>query len=934
MSESDDSDILADIKALDEALALSVKNKSQEHISNSRPQSSNVSSIGLDFDDDNDNYINYLETNRVIDKSLNAYEINTRLITGLTIAKKKLSALLEECEQKIKLLDEKMMKSMERNLSSKLTISNAGMPYFKDKNYFSAPKNYDTLMKEARGELFVVSLKKPSRWSSKDRLILLNAIKDETYASTMPDESSQKVEESTSDGTIKKLMLPLDFNKMVGALGEREFDWYKISAMDFGNRHSPNECRAMWNVYLHPTFRKTEWTSTEDKKLLRYAKEYKYQDWDTITQKLGTNRSAYQCFIRFNTIKKVPSAGRSWTKQEDRHLLKIINGVKIGDYIPWTEVANHMRHRTKQQIYTRWMYRMAPHLRKGRFTYLETSALLEAVQKYGTNFVKISNTVMPNRSSIQLHQHYDTIMENKSGFNFWTINDDMMLINLHKKHSNNWSKIATYFRNKSRTQVRHRYTALLKYIMKGISIQNIPRPPIINHPNSLATFKKQSDNASKNTNKIESEKKLKHRVIGKYDIQLRLYETLCFPPTMKRNDPHEKLYNFEELLHETKKLYNVLNVLKANLDIPGDFLNYIQLNNREKQLLVSLKEYINVKKNKIQDNEFIEKFRTRMFGYSSEDSESEYFIPPLPFDGYVRTKRTINQKNKSIDCDLHVNEKFLVDIPAYFPEIPGVSLLVSSEENIQFHKLGQFLISDYHNYNQQNIDLYNSIKCTLSFDKGSNANKTSSGYNEVSANSKIKNIIEDYEHASRSKETISIFEEYKEMDITKNIILPNQATLLGLKNLFLWKLLYEHQNKSDHYETLAPSEKKRKRTTTDHQQPIQTENAEYQLLRTRLLQLFKLPIGLSNTLLQISGPEAIFLKEEANNQNTTLIPCSVISRKTKSQDMPMQLYKKVCLSSLNVPVDNNFRISDDKAENHPVIRSCKVIHKKYKVVPQ
>lgn len=927
MSESDDSDILADIQALDEALALTAKKNSQKYASSS--QQFDVSSDAES--EDNDDCVDYLITNQDIDDSLNAYEINTKLITGLTIAKKKLTSLLEECNEKIKLLDEKIMKSRENESSSgsKLAISNAGMPYFKDKNLFSAPKNYDTKLKEARGELLLLSLKKPNRWTGKDRETLLSAINNQAIESILSGEFSKTIDESTSDNPDKKtdFVLPRNFNEMVGAVGEKEFDWHKISVIDFDTKHTPCECRAMWNIYLHPSFRKSEWTNAEDKKLLRYAKAYKYQNWDAITKKLGTNRSAYQCFIRYNTIKKMPATGQPWTKQEDNHLMKIINTLKIGDYIPWTEIANHMRHRTKQQTYIRWTYRKAPHLRKGRFTNPESSTLMKAVQKYGTNFCKISSAVMPHRTSIQLQQHYNTMMEKVSSgpLNLWTLNNDMTLINLYMKYNNNWSKIATYFHNKTRTQVRHRYNALLRYVLKGVSLEHIPRPAAISKKTAL--FKKKSSNKKflKDYNKTMSYVKEVHHPIHVFDIQLRLYETLCFPLSIKFNDSEEEAYGIKQLAHD-KKLYNTLDLLKVNLDIPYDFLSYVQLNNKEKQFLISLKEYINARKNKIQNNELIEKFRTQMFGSTPEVSESDFFIPPLPFDGYVKPKKMKTRKNTSIDYGLDANERqLLVDVPIDFSITSCILPFISIEEEFQFHRLSQLLINDCHNFDQQNIHLYESLKCILSFNKENTLNlrtETSSEHNMTS-----KTSLEDEQvEQSNLKETVSINENDEETDMY-NIIPPNQATLLGLKNLLVWKLLYDYQHESrQQCESLASFENKRKPKQTETNSRLQTESAEYQLLRTRLLQLFQLPISFSNTIMEISGPETIFSRQERlTHQNNRSI-----SKKRKFEDTKsVQSNKKRSIVAINsIPHIS----SDVTTANLPVVRSCTIIDKKYKIV--
>ncbi|KYN16357.1 snRNA-activating protein complex subunit 4 [Trachymyrmex cornetzi] len=935
MSEFDDLELLdiqADIQALDEVLALSAKKKSQQHVSSN--QQSDVSS-NVDAEDDDD-YVNYLQANQEIEKSLNAYEINTRLISGLTIAKKKLTDLLEECEQKIRLLDEKLKKSTDESSSnSKLAISNAGIPYFKDKDYFSAPKNIDTKRKEAVGEVFLLNLKKPNRWSGKDREMLLSAINNQAIESVLSGGFNKEINKPTSDNQTKKikLVLPRNFNEMVGPLGAREFDWHKISVMDFDNKHSPGECRAMWNVYLHPAFKKSEWTNVEDKKLLKCIREYKYQDWDAIAQKLDTNRSAYQCFIRYNTIKKVPLAGQPWTRQEDKHLTKIINAIKIGDYISWSDVANHFRHRTKQQIYVRWMYRKAPHLRKGRFTHQETLTLLKAVQKYGTDFCKISTIVMSHRTSVQLQERYHTVVSNiNNRYNVWTLNDDMMLINLQLQYSNDWSKIAKYFSDKTRTQVRHRYNALLRYTAKGVSLETIPRPPptILNKRNFIN--KKSSSNKAPKRH-IKNAIFDMQPVVNIFDVQLRLYEALCFPLSIKPNNS-EELYSIEQLIRDTKKLHSTLNLLHANLDIPDDFLNYVQLNNKEKQLLISLKEYLNIRH--VQSNELIEKYSTRMFGCAPEINKGDFFIPPLPFDGHVKLRKIIkNKKNTSINYNLAVNEKFLIDVPADFSITPSVFPLVKIEEEIQFHKFGQFLTSDYHNFLEQNLDLYKSIKCIFSFAKKTQMSKeTLLEHNKLNVNSEIKISLEAYEQSKLNKfnkETTNVKEDVEDVNMG-NIISPNQATLIGIKNLFLWKLLYDYQHESHlRYELMASfgNESKSEHTATNSKF-MEIESAEYQLLRVRLRQLFELPIGLSNTILEVQGPEAIFLKDKPTRR--------IISTKRKFEDdsedenteiNPLELNER---NNSNVSTDSNSQLNLDIAlTNLPRVRSCKIVKKKYKI---
>lgn len=851
MSDSEDSDILADIKALDEALSLKTQNATQGNKSFSR--SNSLSSIrSTDSESSNDECFDYLSTIQCTDvNTLNAYEINIKLTVGFKLVQKKLLNLLDKCEKKIKQLDDKINNGTGSNtdcsLYSKLAMTNAGMPYFKDKDLFYCPKNHDTKLKESRGELSVLSLSKPSRWSAKDKETLLKAIQNEAseaiLANRFGQENTGKNKKKTSDDQPNEstFVFPMNFKQMVGSLGEKEFDWYKISVMHFENRHSPVECRAMWNVYLHPDIRKSGWTNRENNLLLQCAKVNNYQDWDTIAKNLDSNRSAYQCFVRYNTIKKVPT-GSSWSKTEDRHLAHIIDTLKTGDYIPWSEVAFYLPHRTKQQIYTRWTYRKSPHLKKGRFTYSETDTLLKAVKNYGTDFVKISNKVMPNRCSSQLIDHYNRVMERLVGNNIWTFDDDVKLIHLRQTLGNAWAKIAEYFPGKSRTQVRHRYSALLRYTRRDVSLTNIPRAR-----EKTKTTRKTSKDTSSSTKQNVFNTSLEADFVNVNDIHLRLYENLSFPPSKKPFTIQEECYDFEQLVRDTKKSYNVLRMLDSRIPhLTADFLDYVHLNKRDKQLCISVIEYMKAGNNHKQKNAMVEQCRTRMFGSVLKVSEESHFIPPLPFNGHMRVgKARKSNITDIIDCDLNYEEKYLIDVPVYFFVSSHTLPFVNCEEEIQFDRLSEYLISLTFNetFNENTTNLLRSLPCTLLFSK--KERETAKGMTdlEITNNHKYKNLHHLYD--SRNFDHLN---EVEEASMFSDLVPPNQATLVGFKNLLLWKLLYEYQNHD-----LASLEN----------EESEIESADYQLLRMRLVRLFKIPIGLSNIKLRITDLDPnVFLEEK------------------------------------------------------------------------
>lgn len=872
MSESDDSDILADIKALDNALMLNTNNKSSDSWHDIHNDSSSSS---VDDSDDscieNEFYRQSCQDTEFAD----AYEINKRLIKGLMLAKKKVSTLLQRCEEKIEELNEEIETSKDGStLHERTRYSIAGTPYFKDKLGFSAPKNADMKLKESRNELSVLHVQKSCRWSGKDRTALLNAICDEVFSSmstsgfNVEQLSNKTTDNQTGDETTNKglskshsiaanslakttVMIPLNFSEIVRTMNENQIDWMKIAAQNFDNKHSPGECRSMWNVYLHPDINKNDWTNKEDKRLVQHVKQCGYQDWNTIATRLGTKRSAYQCFIRYNTIRGLPTSGRNWTKPEDQHLQLVINKLQIGNYIPWAEVANYMGNRTKQQVYTRWMYRKAPHLMKGRFTYVETQTLLKAVSQYGTDFSKISRHVMPHRTTVQLNGHYQSILQNKA--NAWTYEDDMKLIKLHKKYGNNWVKIANSFVPKTRTQVRHRYMALQRYTTKGYKIRTIPRS---NQPTSLDS--KRADGSSSSAHNLQSIRKkipLLSCNISTDTIQARLFENLSFP-LIPGNINSQEIYSAKQLEYATKELYDMLKLLDTNFDLSNMFFDYAHLSKKEKQLFTSLKRYVTAHHcmNNEKRDQIIEMFRCRMFG--SETNVTSHFIPPLPFSGYVKRKR--QHKTNSINYDSSCKEKYLVDL-ATDKIIPCNinSFFIGVEEEIQFQKLSQLLIKDNYSCNKQNVN----SRASLVYNSSLNEVRTR-GTQRLKPNiAKTEICVTKAVQSCKTQESTRV-KSIDKNDILNDAITPNHETLLGLKNLMFWKMLHEFQSDQS-FPTL--------KNNTQHQTKIPKSPAfekAYKALKIRLIRLFKLPLTLSRVMVEMSEQESLFVIEEQKEQLT------------------------------------------------------------------
>lgn len=689
MSDAEDEMILEEIRALENALSTNneTTNEADYTLTNLKTEiiychdQSKIDDFLEEEEEDERNEVSApivddsinCDSDNLTGASAEALRLNKQLIEHLNKTREHIADLLEECKRKKEIITQKLKLRMKTNITTKTITSHAGMPYFKDKNFFAAPANDDTKLKESRGELQIIHLRRVSRWTAKDKELLLKSVHNEVVESMRYMPGNERIDPN-SIKLGKNNTLPNVVVREIGELGIREFDWMKIAVSDFQNKHSPEECRVMWNIFLHPSINKFKWKKKELVDLEKYAKQYKNENWDRIAGKLGTQRSGYQCFVKYNTMKKVPHNDKPWTKKEDNKLIQLINKFKVGDFINWGDIASCVKTRTKHQIYFRWMYSLAPHLKKGRFTEEEDKLLNEAIEKYGLNFKKISALVLPARTSAQLSDHYNTLTNKED--NSWTVSQDTKLLELYHEHGKNWSKIATFFDNKSRVQLRHRWTALSRYEQRGLNLRQIPRN---NYRDKLAqkemiVFQKvttRSDNDLKDYDAIDME-------------IINYFQSVNIPVT--KAGRRKKFYTPNELEQQTRKMYNILNLLGANLSIPTDLDEYDCLNERDKQLLSSLKNLPSDALNgKISEN--IERTRIRLFGNS--ETSDEHYVPPLPFGGYTRTQKY----NQMINYSLYIDTVFTENRDMHFETLPIISQLIGEEANHQYDKFANLLSS-------------------------------------------------------------------------------------------------------------------------------------------------------------------------------------------------------------------------------------------------
>ncbi|XP_075217612.1 proximal sequence element A Pbp95 [Lycorma delicatula] len=409
---------------------------------------------------------------------------------------------------------------------SRSWYSKFGIPYFKDEQRFTCPHNADFRSMSLNNQMITINLNQTRMWRIKDKLALEQGVKKcliEENCSELYDEEAKlkaelnkrligKEEDTTIKKQLKCISNKIDAIKKKSLLEliskcppDREFDWLRIET-EYVHSHSAQECQRMWHLYIKPSVNRKNWTRAEDKRLISLVEKHNKQDWDSIAKCLGTSRTGYQCFVNYQTRlnKELKKLGK-WTKEEDERLVGLVAKCRIGNYIPWPKIAYYFDGRSLAQIYCRWTSSLNPELKKGRFSKVEDKLIVSFVRKFGEDFPKMSKFI-GDRTSVQLRERYSRAVPAKyQNSGRWSYEEDELLMSLVEKYGvSQWSAISKQFVTRTRTQIRHRYSAIKQFMEKypDHGIKHIHRGPKAKAQNHLSTSVAKFEAAKHKENKM------------------------------------------------------------------------------------------------------------------------------------------------------------------------------------------------------------------------------------------------------------------------------------------------------------------------------------------------------------------------------------------------------------------------------------------------
>lgn len=133
----------------------------------------------------------------------------------------------------------------------------------------------------------------------------------------------------------------------------------------FEETRDAGDIRCFWQNFLHPSINKTRWSQEEVQQLKEISRKHEERHWEIIAQELGvsrrehclfvwnvclflislslpsppsqTGRTAFMCLQMFQRFVSGSLKRGSWTPAEDDLLRELVDKMRIGNFIPYTQ---------------------------------------------------------------------------------------------------------------------------------------------------------------------------------------------------------------------------------------------------------------------------------------------------------------------------------------------------------------------------------------------------------------------------------------------------------------------------------------------------------------------------------------------------------------------------------------------------------------------
>ncbi|XP_068166770.1 snRNA-activating protein complex subunit 4 [Antennarius striatus] len=360
-------------------------------------------------------------------------------------------------------------------------------PYFKDKlTGLGPPANPETKEKATRMMGCRDNKKlRVKRWEGWQKTLLINSVSRDGRGKLIQPKLS-KVHYLTQKLSSSKQTDKQQLREQIDALERdieqlrkknedevilnqyEEHDWQKISNIDFEGTREADDIRNFWQNFLHPSVNKSPWGQEEVQQLKEISRRHKERDWEAIATELGTGRTAFLCLQTFQRFASDSLRRGSWTPDEDNQLRELVEKMRIGNFIPYTQMSYFMEGRDPAQLVYRWNQVLDPSLKKGQWTKEEDQLLLRAVSIYGEkDWCQIKKQVPGRHDGACRDRYYDCLKVGIKKTPFDQQERELLRKLVEKHGVGRWAKIAA--------EIPHRHDAQCLREWKRLNKEKKPR---------------------------------------------------------------------------------------------------------------------------------------------------------------------------------------------------------------------------------------------------------------------------------------------------------------------------------------------------------------------------------------------------------------------------------------------------------------------------